>query len=142
MRNITDNANTRNANTRIANTCMEKKLQLIQQVRSRYSEDQYDLSNRERLLYGRETVSPYADTGYADGGRYAWERPPEPDEEPPSSMKLRFLLAFFLFVAVVFLDHSHAALGGITAEKIYSAISADYEDQLKDWVEAISGSVK
>lgn len=140
MRNITDNADYRIANTRNANTRMEKKLQLIQQVKSRYSEDQYDLSNRERLLYGRETVSPYADTGYSDGGRYGGEHPSEPEE--PSSMKLRFLLAVFLFGAVVFLDYSHTALGGITAEKIYSAISADYEDQLKDWVEAISGSVK
>lgn len=132
MRSVTDDADYR----------LEKKLQLVRQVRSRYSEDQYDLSNRERLLYGktdlpgREAVSPYADAGYSDDWRYA-----EP-EESPSSIKLRFLLAVLLFGAVVFLDQSHTPSGRITAEKIYSAISADYEDQLKDWVEAISGSVK
>lgn len=138
MKSVTDDADYR----------LEKKLQLVRQVRSRYSEDQYDLSNRERLLYGktdlpgRDTVSPYADAGYSDGWRYAGERFSEPEEESPSSMKLRFLLAVLLFGAVVFLDQSHTAAGRITAEKIYSAISADYEDQLKDWVEAISGSVK
>lgn len=129
MKSVTDDADYR----------LEKKLQLVRQVRSRYSEDQYDLSNREMLLYGktdlpgRDTVSPYADAGYSDGGRYAGESLSEP-EEPPSSMKLRFLLAVLLFGAVVFLDQSHTASGRITAEKIYSAISADYEDQLKDWV--------
>ena len=31
---------------------VEQKLQLVQQVRSRYQENRYDLSNRERILYG------------------------------------------------------------------------------------------
>ena len=32
---------------------VDKKLQLINQVRSQYNKDQYDLQHREQLLYGR-----------------------------------------------------------------------------------------
>ena len=33
-------------------------------------------------------------------------------------------------------------LAGITAEKIYEVISADYEEVLETWVEAISSNVR
>ena len=42
----------------MSNVTTEQKLQLVQQVRSRYHEDQYDMSNRERLLYGRSSILP------------------------------------------------------------------------------------
>lgn len=106
----------------------ERKLQLIQQIRSRYKEDRYDMSNRERILYGRESVRPW-DENEDDP---EWERPPQ------SSFRLRVLLAVLLFAAVVAIDTNGTSLFGITAEKVYQIISEDYEDKIEEWVETLS----
>ena len=105
----------------------ERKLQLIQQIRSRYDEDMYDLNSRERLLYGRESIRPRESYGNDPDG-----------EAPQSSFRLRVLLAVLLFAAVVTIDSNQAAPWGITAEKIYQAISADYEEQVEEWAETLS----
>lgn len=105
----------------------ERKLQLIKQIRSRYSEDRQDLSNRERILYGRESVRPWE------------EYPDDPEQEmPQSSFRLRVLLAVLLFAAVVTIDTNETSLWGITAEKVYQIISEDYEDKIEEWVETLS----
>ena len=111
----------------------EKKLQLVQQVRSRYHEDQYDMSNRERVLYGKTSV---------------FDRPDYDDDTLPdsdnslSSFKLRFFIALVLFGIVVFMDRSHTAIGGINSEKLYGMISADYEEKIEEWVETMSNSTQ
>ncbi len=107
----------------------ERKLELIQQVRSRYSEDQYDLGRRERILYGRESVRP---AEHRQGGDAYGQ------EDMPSSFRLRVLLAVLLFAAVVVMDNGRVSLFGITPQKIYQVISTDYEDQLEQWVETLS----
>ncbi len=108
-------------------TATERKLELVQQIRSRYDEDMYDLNSRERILYGRESIRPREPYGNT------------PDSETPqSSFRLRFLLAVLLFAAVVTIDTNQAAPWGITAEKIYRAISTDYEAKLEKWVETLA----
>lgn len=114
---------------------MEKRLQLVRQVRSRHSENRYDLSNREQILYGKTTLS-------SEGEYWDSAQPSGEDEIPVSSFKLRLLLALFLFGVVVFMDRSQTAIGGITSEKLYRVISADYEEKIEDWVETLSGSVR
>lgn len=123
---------------------MEQKLQLIRQVRSRYHEDRYDLSNRERLLYGRsgllpedraEYPAPYEDDPYRD---------PYGDislsgNSPFSFLRLRFLIAALLMAAVIIMDKNGMDVAGITTEKIYEMISADYEEKIEEWVETMSG---
>lgn len=106
----------------------ERRLQLIQQIRSRYKEDRYDMSNRERILYGRESVRPWEE----DGDDPEWEQTPQ------SSFRLRILLAVLLFAAVVAIDTNGTSLWGITAEKVYQIISEDYEDKIEEWVETLS----
>ena len=94
------------------NVSSEQKLQLIQQIRSRYNEDRYDMRDRERILYGRESVRPWEED----------DMDPEREQQrPQSTFRLRILLAVLLF-----------------AEKIYQIISADYEDKLEEWVETLS----
>ncbi len=105
----------------------EQKLQLLQQIRSRYNEDRYDMRDRERILYGRESVRPWEEDGM------------DPEQErPQSTFRLRILLAVLLFAAVVMIDSNGTSLGGLTAEKIYQIISADYEDKIEEWVETLS----
>ncbi len=125
----------------MSDATMEQKLRLVQQVRSRYQEDQYDLSNRERILYGRSVVHPerpgygsYYDDPYQEGSL--------PGEGEVSSFRLRFFLAMFLVMLVIVMDVNGIAVAGITSEKIYEVISADYEEVLETWVEAISSSVR
>ena len=55
-------------------------------------------------------------------------------------LKLRFLIALFLAAAVIVMDANHMSVAGITSEKIFQAISADYEDAIEAWVETISTS--
>lgn len=106
----------------------ERKLQLIQQIRSRYKEDRFDMSNRERILYGRESVRPWEEN--MDDPE--WEQPPQ------SSFRLRVLLAVLLFAAVVAIDTNGTSLWGITAERVYQIISEDYGDKIEEWVETLS----
>ena len=113
----------------------EKKLQLVQQVRSRYHENQYDLSNRERIMYGRTSVFDRSDD-------YDESTLPDSEDGSLSSFKLRLFIAMVLFGIVIFMDRNHVAIGGITSEKLYGMISADYEEKIEDWVEAMSDSTQ
>lgn len=125
----------------MSDATMEQKLRLVQQVRSRYQEDQYDLSNRERILYGRTSISPERAVGY---GSYYDDYYPEGalPGEGASSFRLRLFLAMFLVMLVIVMDVNGIAVAGITTEKIYEVISADYEEVLETWVEAISSNVR
>lgn len=113
-----------------------RKLQLVQQVRSRYHENQYDMSNRERIMYGRTSVfdrPDYDEYTLPNSGS---------DDDSLSSFKLRLFIALVLFGVIVFMDRSHISIGGITSEKLYGMISADYEEKIEDWVEAMSDSTQ
>lgn len=119
---------------------MEQKLRLVQQVRSRYQEDQYDLSNRERILYGRSGVS-LGRRGYSS----VYDDPYQDDMPLPgeaSSFRLRLFLAMFLAIMVIVMDTNHITVAGITTDQIYEVISADYEEALETVVEAISSNVQ
>lgn len=108
----------------------EQRLRLVQQVRSRYQENQYDLSNRERILYGKSFV------------REAPENPqqenPDIDPKPISSFKLRLIIAVLLGAAVIFMDRNDIKIAGITSEQVYQAISADFEENIEKMAAAMS----
>lgn len=112
---------------------VEQKLQLLRQVRSRYQENQYDMSNRERILYGR--------TGFTPEREYPYEDEMPLGEAPFSFFRLRFLIAALLLAAVIIMDKNGTNLAGITSEKIFEMISADYGEQVEEWVETLSFSV-
>lgn len=114
----------------MSDVTMERKLRLVQQIRSRYNQDQYDMYNRERILYGRTNppeVRPF---------------PGDPDNaELPvrfSAFRMRMLLAVLLAAAVIAMDVNGIEVGGITADKILEVISMDYEDRIDEWVETLS----
>lgn len=109
----------------------EQRLRLIQQVRSRYHENQYDLSNRERILYGKSY------TGEIPPGTE--QDVPDPGAKPPfSSFKIRLMLAVLLSAAVISMDRNHIKIAGITSEQIYQAISADFEENIEKMVVTFS----
>ena len=118
----------------MSETTMEQKLQLVRQVRSRYHENQYDLSNRERILYGKTSIVP-SRAGYMSPYDEGYGDPYLPEGQPVPFSKLRLWLALFLVTAVILLDQNGTEVAGITAEKIFEVISADYEEVLETWVE-------
>lgn len=108
----------------------EQKLQLVQQIRSRYKENRYDIHRREHILYGK----PFPVYGESE------DYPGEPTERNPasSSLKGRLLVAVMLFIGLVVLQENQMKIAGITSEKIYEMISADYETEIDKWIESIS----
>lgn len=116
----------------MSDVTMEQKLQLIRQIRSRYNEDQYDMCNRERILYGRSSPRENKLPVSGDG-----------EEEAPahgSSFKLRLVVALLFFFTVVIMEANGMSVAGITTEKIYQVISADYEEKIDEWVETFAAS--
>lgn len=106
----------------------EKRLQLLKQVRSRYNEDQRDLTERELILYGRS--SRRVSEGLAQ------EVPS--DAENVSFFRIRLVLAILVFAAVIFMDMNGIEMAGITAENIFQALSADYEEMIETWASEAS----
>lgn len=106
----------------------EQKLQLIQQIRSRYRENRYDMYNREQILYGRAACPPDAEF-LEDTGEIT-----EP-EARVSGFWLRLFLAALLFAALVAMDVNDIQIAGITADTIMEAISVDYESRIDQWME-------
>lgn len=126
---------------------MEQKLQLIRQVRSRYHEDQYDLSNRERLLYGKAHMPERAgrSASYLNSGQDPYEDNyedtcgvPSGSAGPVSFFRLRLLAALLLLATVILMDQNEIKVAGITTETIFRMISADYEDKITEWMETLS----
>ena len=115
----------------------EQKLRLVQQIRARYHENQYDMSNRERIMYGKTSILPEKQNvrnPYEDNYRDL----EDPDAPAATSFKLRFMAAAFLLVCVILMDKNNIAVGGIKAEKIFQTISASYEDKIESWIETLS----
>ncbi|MCI9188594.1 MAG: hypothetical protein HFH84_03020 [Lachnospiraceae bacterium] len=118
---------------------MEQKLRLVQQVRSRYHENQYDLSNREQILYGKTSAGLQNEDALRYGEPY-YENTVRPEEASFSFLKFRMWIALFLVTAVIVMDRNHMEVAGITAEKIFEVISADYEEVIETWAEALTGA--
>lgn len=116
---------------------MEQKLRLVQQVRSRYHEDQYDLSNRERILYGKTSAGLQNEDALRYGEPY-YDETAQPEEETFTFFKFRMWVALFLVVAVIVMDRNQMEVAGITAGKIFEVISADYEEVIETWAEALA----
>ncbi len=129
------------------NTTFDKKLALIQQVRSSYDRNQFDLSHRERILYGKTAPRSRAQSGYCDtrhsNARYrdmgyrdaAYPYAAYQDSEGEgdfgfSFLKLRFLLAAILLVALILLDQKGGTFAGITTKEVFSTIAKDYTAEI------------
>ncbi|MBO4980629.1 MAG: hypothetical protein J6C84_01870 [Lachnospiraceae bacterium] len=114
---------------------VEKKLALVQQIRSTYNRNQYDLTNRERILYGRSSVHSEPELSYRDSfrtGAVEESFPQDTYTEGVSFFKLRLLLAAVLFLGVVLWDQKGSTLAGITADWVFDAIAADYTMMIND----------
>ena len=118
----------------MSNISVEKKLELLQQIRSRNQRDRYDMFHRENLVYGRtRTVLPEdMDELEEFEGEYG---------ERFQSFPLRVLLALGLFLMIIVCDMSGRSFLGIQVNQCFNAIAADYESSISAWVDAASSNV-
>lgn len=124
----------------MGDTTMEQKLALVQQVRSSYNRNQYDLTNRERILYGKTSARSYSDMPYKNWAardgfpEYGMEAVPDEMNTGISFFKLRFLLAAVLLAAVILLDINGGTIAGISAGELFDAISHDITAEIDTWL--------
>ena len=127
---------------------MEQRLQLVNQVRSRYHQDQNDLLHREQLLYGKTSIDRLrrdAKSTYRRNFNYAGNNgsgesmeydPYDPDGEfpvsqtepsfGPNAFRLRFMAAVGMFVLILMLDRNGKDLFGMSTDQIFRSIAKDY----------------
>lgn len=98
----------------------EQKLQLIQQVRSKYQEDRADLSRREQVLYG---ASSYADAPLS--GTNENECGNTNLIAANNSLMFRWMIAFFMVILVILMDVGGNRIGILDSNMIFKAISQD-----------------
>ncbi len=119
------------------NISTEQKLELVKQIRSKYSENIADMSHRERVLYGRTSYSGKTDSissSVVDRSWYYDEPISEDAVEGFSLGRVRFLIAIILVVGVITLDSSGKSLMGVSMDKVFNAIAQDYEQEIAAWV--------
>lgn len=128
---------------------MEKKLELVQQIRSQYHKNQYDMSNREQILYGRtsnreeymQAAEPGGYGGYNLAGSFTATGRQASAESNASagtlSFRLRLLLALVLLAGVIVLDKNGTKIAGIAMEEVFQAISADYYEEIEATVNGL-----
>ena len=108
-------------------TTVKQKLALIQQVRSNYDRDQFDLTNRERILYGKTSPRNYSRGYFSD---MSYKNLDEDIDTSVAFIKLRFLIAAVLLAAIILLDLKGGTLAGITTGEMFDAIAKDYTAEI------------
>lgn len=104
----------------------EAKLRLVRQVRNQYHQNQYDLSNREQILYGRQPESAFSDTNMPESVR------------PYTTLRLRTAIAVILLLAVILFDRFGIRPGGMQMKELFALLSEDYQENVDAFVNALS----
>ena len=118
---------------------VDKKLELLHQVRSRYDRDQGDLARREMILYGKTSAAEYGENSYNTTDA---AMPGQDEALPFSTFSLRLLVSLGLFLLLIICDLSGKDFFGLPASQCFQVISQDYESSITQWVNAASHAVK
>lgn len=127
---------------------VEKKMKLAQYIRAENMDNRMKIRQREKILYGTETVPPL----WQKGDPLRKENPiMYPDENDPDNMpqssgtfKLRMAAAIVLFIGFLLCDVRQYKVFGYSMNDIYGMICDDYfkvydaDTQLSDMKEGIT----
>lgn len=119
------------------NISTEQKLELVKQIRSKYNENITDMSHRERVLYGRTSYSGKPDVISSSSVDRSWYYDEPADEDSMEHFgfgRVRLLIAIILLTGVISLDLSEKSLMGVSMDKVFTAISQDYQQEIAAWV--------
>ena len=115
---------------------IEKKLELMQQIRARNEQNRFDMSRREQIIYGRTATNPYSEPERTWDNNLTMDVADE--EEEFQTFPLRILLSLALFLLIIICDLSGKSFMGINASQCFHAIAVDYESSITAWVDAAS----
>ncbi len=113
----------------MANISVEQKLTMLNQLRSRYDNNQADLMRREQILYGRTSPVQSADFN----NNRSIEEGVSADSFPVRGyFRLRLLIAAILAVLLILSDQKGKDFLGVSTSRIYKLIEEDYMTQMKE----------
>ena len=113
----------------MAHISVEQKLTMLNQVRSRYDNNQADLMRREQILYGR--TSPVQSADFSN--RWSIEEGVTADTLPvQGTFRLRLLVAAILAVLLILSDQRGREFLGVSTSQIYTMIEEDYMSQMEE----------
>lgn len=113
----------------MANISVEQKLTMLNQLRSRYDNNQADLMRREQILYGRTSPVSSADAGIG----WSSENEVFADTLPVrGTFRLRLLIAAILAVLLILYDQKGKDFLGVSTSQIYTMIEEDYMTQMEE----------
>lgn len=107
----------------------EQKLQLVQQIRSQYHKNQYDMSNRERILYGHHNEQ----ASFTDNTE---------SNTVSESLKFRCILAVMLFMVVILFDQFGIKPFGMNMQQVFDVFAEDYRESMNEIAQTISSEIK
>ena len=113
----------------MANISVEQKLTMLNQLRSRYDNNQADLMRREQILYGRTSPVQPADAGIS------WSSENDISADTLSvqgTFRLRLLIAAILAVLLILSDQKGQDFLGVSTSQIYTMIEEDYMTQMEE----------
>lgn len=92
---------------------IEKKLQLVQQIKNQYHQNQYDMAKREQILYGNDYRHDYV------------QNIKRPEDVPASSgtLRLRAFLAGLLLAGVILCDRLGISPAGMEMKQVIAVLS-------------------
>jgi len=93
-----------------------QKLELVRQIKSQYHQNQYDLFNREHLLYATPEIS--------EGSK---------KNNTSESLKFRSVVAILLFLFVILLDSFGISPAGFEMNQLFEFLQTDYLELLSGW---------
>lgn len=105
---------------------IEQRLRMVQQIRSRYQENKYDMCQRENILYGKP---------YSSNNELIDLSQRNNSDKTGSTFRGRMLAAILLFIGLVIINENEIKIAGITSNKIVEMISADYEAEIDRWIQ-------
>ncbi|MDR0948168.1 MAG: hypothetical protein LBM69_01465 [Lachnospiraceae bacterium] len=124
----------------MSDVTVDKKLQLVQQVRSAHHQNQSDLQKRERILYGQASQPKYASETLETAQMDAYAGTDEL-RMPVSTFKIRLLIALFLLFGILVWDITGRVIFGFTADQVFSHLKEDYSQKALEWISGIGSNL-
>ena len=94
----------------------EQKLALVRQIKTQYHQNQYDLSNREQLLYAASEIPEQNAKNNTSG-----------------SLKFRSVVALLLFLLIVMFDSFDISPAGMEINQLFEFLQTDYLKSFSGW---------
>ena len=113
----------------MANISVEQKLTMLNQLRSRYDNNQADLMRREQILYGRTSPVSSVDVAIT---RASENEICADTLSVQGTFRLRLLIAAILVVLLILSDQKGKDFLGVSTSQIYTMIEEDYMTQMEE----------